>query len=417
MKRRVVTITAAILLILTLLSGCYTETNTDLTSASPDTSEQVSATPVDGVPTLSDTPSESPSESDTPPLDFSCDETACRPWQLAYLALLRDICQSDAKIISARDKDRGSEYWDELISEHYCLYDVDKDGIPEIFIRFGESEAEYRTKVYTCQNGSAVYAGEFISGHSALYTWPEDNAVLFYVAHMGYAEIYKISIKDGKINKTEIFTEAINGEDRDYTAPGSIVPGSVRLDDYRTMLTLPELTPLTLPIYAYYPETRPITDKSAGDSRKAITEVLAGTRHLYGVSGDGFNGDTGWMTFHDYCQPETVYEYARKHMKTQKSGWADFNQEGREECILYLVEDTEDAYKNDVYVILSEQDGTVYAYCLSYFDGEVFRDGVFSDDYGWSFGLSFYKNQCYEYEKAHDITIPPVEWEPHSFAD
>jgi len=90
----------------------------------------------------------------------------------------------------------------------------------------------------------------------------------------------------------------------------------------------------------------------------------------------------------------------------------DFNQDDREECILLLGEGEQATISSDKYIVLSEQDGIVYAYCINYScDKEVYQDGVFAGEFDWTFSISFYKNQCYTYTKAHDFNIPAVAWE------
>ena len=57
-----------------------------------------------------------------------------------------------------------------------------------------------------------------------------------------------------------------------------------------------------------------------------------------------------------------------------------------------------DRFPDTRYVIFSEQQGTVYAYCLNYMDsyeleGQTFRSDLMED----VFGVSFDKEQCYKY--------------------
>lgn len=355
------------------------------------------------------------SEPQTP--DFSYDESSCSSWQLAYVALLQEIITRETPVRTADSNGRSDENGDQL-SSSYCLYDVDKDGIPEIFIRFGNCEANYRTEVYTCRNGSVLSLGEYPSGHSCLYTFPNENAVLLSWGYMGYAEMDKIGISNNALVFKEILTEDISqNPEANYTAADKIVPGSVYLPEFRTALNLPQYAPLTLPIYDYGKTGSNANNLNATDDsgKKAINEVLAGTRKLYGVSGDGYGGDTGWMSFSEYRRPGGVDQYAKQPLQLRKTGWVDFNNDGLAECILVLGEKSGNAGSSDKYVILCEQNGVVYAYCINYScDYEVYQDGVFAGESDWAFGISFYKNQCYQYGKFHDPSKDSIIWDTYN---
>ncbi len=348
-----------------------------------------------------------------PTPNFSIDESACKLWQLAYVTLLRQTINNEKPVRIAHSEGNFNDS-DPQLSDSYWLYDVDKDGIPEIFIKYGNCEADFYTEVYTYKNESLIHIGDFPSGHTSLYTWPEENAVLLVWGHMGYAEMDKLSIVNGELAFKNIFTEDISqNPGEEYTETEKIVPGAAYLEAYRTTLNLPQYTSLTLPVYNYYPGTSPAADGGRGN--KAIQEVLAGNKKLYGVSADGFGGDTGWMFFKDYCQPGAASKYASQPLEILKSGWVDFNQDGREEGILLMGEGAQSSISDDIYVVISEQDGIVYAYCINFgCREEVYQDGVFAvydSDIDVSFGISFYKNQCYTYSKAYDINVPAITWE------
>ena len=78
--------------------------------------------------------------------------------------------------------------------------------------------------------------------------------------------------------------------------------------------------------------------------------------------------------------------------------WLDFNGDGRREALLTVRNAEGDRFLDTKYVIFSEQGGTVYAYCLNYkenyeLDGIIFRSELMED----AFGVSFDKEQCYQY--------------------
>lgn len=354
--------------------------------------------------------------------DFTYDESSLADWQRGYAGFLRALCAEEAAV---RDIDRPdydpNAYPGEIgmLSESYCLYDIDKDGTPELFIRYGNSEAAYHTCVYGWVGGTMAELGGFSSGHAALYTWPGENAVAFNWGHMGGHYVDRISLADGALAFEEVFSEDIGPQDT-YTDMADIVPGSTYLQEARTTLWLTFSqeagstadTPLLLPVYDYGRErTRRETDPDRdAAARRAVTAVLEDGAVFYGASADGFGGDTGWMTLEQYLAPGGVDSYADMSQAVEKLSWVDMDGDGQTECLLSL-EDAEGW--PDQYVILREQGGTVYAYCVNYCGGgSVNAEGVFyHPEYGEPFAVSFWKNQCYQYTVPYDETVPDVEWE------
>lgn len=235
--------------------------------------------------------------------------------------------------------------------------------------------------------------------------------------HMGGHYVEKISLVDGTLTFEEVFSENISPENP-YTEIEDIVPGSTYLRAVRTTLGLTFLEeagsdadqPLLLPIYDYGREqVRQETDMDRdAAARAAITAVLEDGATFYGVSADGFGGDTGWTALEQYLAPSGVDRYADTPQTLDKLAWMDVDGDGQTECLLSL-RDAEGW--PDQYVILSEQDGTVYGYCVNYCgDDSVNADGVFYQ-YGEPFAVSFWKDQCYQYTVSCDGTVPDVEWE------
>lgn len=356
--------------------------------------------------------------------DFTYDESGSADWQRAYADFLRDLCKREAAVrnIDRPDYD-PNEYPSEtgMLSEGYCLYDVDKDGVPEMMIRYGNCEAAYHTYVYGWVDGAVAELGDFYSGHSSLYTWPGENAVAFNWGHMGGHYVEKISLVGGALAWEAIFDEGMEEPIREaYTDMADIVPGSTYLREVRTTLGLTYLEeagsdadqPLTLPIYDYGRERteQEIDPGRDAAARQAITSVLEDGAAFYGASSDMFGGDTGWMTLEQYLASGGVDRFADTPQTIEKLAWVDTDQDGQRECVLRLR--SEEGWP-DQYIIFSEQDGTVYAYCVNYCGSyEIGTNGVFHDvEWADTFAVSFWKDQCYLYTVPYDETVPAVEWE------
>lgn len=86
----------------------------------------------------------------------------------------------------------------------YYLSDIDKNGIPELLLRYGTCEADVKLLVFTYKKGKAVKIGETSCGHSAFYAYPNENGLIMREAHMSYEYVHKLSISNGKLKITEI---------------------------------------------------------------------------------------------------------------------------------------------------------------------------------------------------------------------
>ncbi len=340
-------------------------------------------------------------EDDVPPGEYA-------PWQEGYAAFLRDQRQREGELKNWMDTaipEQKSEdperrdAWGES-SDDYSLYDVDKDGIPELFVRYGGCEASYYTICYAFREGEIVEVGDFPSGHSCLYTWPGENGAVYVWGHMWTAYIKKLWFQDGKLAFAEDFYEELARPGEESSAdkdPAFFVPGSEYVQTYQSPTHWrPGDSPApTLPVYEYGAWPRRLeTPLDDAEVRAAVGRVLWEGAPLFGVSGDGFDGDTGAVTLEEYlalealgpdnAQPLTVSEYA----------WADVNGDGQTDCVLRLEKDWE-TWSSVDYTILSLREGTVYAYFLGSNDGFwVTPDGTV---YFGEKRVSFYKNQCYTF--------------------
>lgn len=370
-------------------------------------------------PTVAPAPEPTPVQFRVQEADVPTGEYA--PWQEGYAAFLVELRQKEGELKNWIDTAPDQEINEDMerwiayndASDSYSLYDVDKDGIPELFVCYGNCEAAYHTICYAFRDGQVVEAGEFHSGHSRLDTWPGENAVLFAWGHMGSAYWEKYSMVDGVLtSQGEIFSELIWGTDQEeYTRSDRLVPGAEYIPPYRTPTQWrPGDSPaLLLPIYDYgaYPRQDPVPMEE-GAVRAAIGKILWEGAELYGVSGDGFDGDTGWTTLADYLKPGAASPYKEEPLTVTEYAWADVNGDGQTDCVLHL---------DNCYTVLSVEEGTVYAYFLGFNDSfGVDPDGsVYLRYYEWWKQVSFYKNQCYDFTAPRD----PVEgcdlaWDPYS---
>ena len=360
-------------------------------------------TPEQGGTTVPEEEAQTPETSAEPEKSETPKEPEYADWQVAYAAFLGGLAEQ-VKVLRDSTRPDYDPNTVELeigeISGTYVLYDIDKDGVPELLLRYGLGEAGYHTTVYGYMDGTVSELGDVPTGHTSLYTWPGENAVAYNWGHMGGHFVDQLSIVDGALEETKFFEEDnFNDPEKPYTSMSDIVPGSTYLRETRTLAELPELGGLTLPIYDYGRERAELDPERDEEARQAIGTALKDGGAFYGVTADGFGGDTGWTTLKDYLQPGGVTEYADLPMEiTAPWAWEDFNGDGQRETVVTVRNAEGDRFSDTRYVIFAEQEGTVYAYCMNYMenyqlDGIIFRSELWED----AFGVSFDRYQCYEY--------------------
>lgn len=101
----------------------------------------------------------------------------------------------------------------------YALYDLDKDGIQEIIITAGTSEADWNNSVYTVSNQAAVMMGSFGTTVS-LYVAEDGNGLYAVHGHMGNETIYQITKNGSQLGITTVSQREIS-ETEDYYSNGN----------------------------------------------------------------------------------------------------------------------------------------------------------------------------------------------------
>lgn len=394
-------------------------------------------------PEMTEAPEESPGPSGTPEpaeVDSDLPRREYQPWQVGYMDFLTALAEADRDHLGdetayaglAVDQrgvycmDAGEELGMTMVmsmgSEYYYLYDVDEDGVPELFVQYGDCEAAYTTQCYAYREGQIVCIGEFDMGHSGLYTHPGKSAVLRSEGHMGYKEVYEYPMEGGVLTEERVlFSE----EDvQEYTPTEEIVPGARfirrlyarRGEDDQSYWTgrapYSAGKAMLLPI-CDWGVGRPATGNSTERARAAILAAMRGEGEVVGVSGDHFNGDVGPMPWEEYIQTVTAVPNAQVTAKIAAHFWQDMNGDGQQECVLRLESEMrrgDETWSGEDMVLLSEQDGTVYAYCFDFYDRDDFRADGTIQNYDGRLALSFWKDQCYEYMAGDEGSAQAVEW-------
>lgn len=250
----------------------------------------------------------------------------------------------------------------------YFLYDIDKDGLPELIVEGSGAEANRRGYVFSQDSGHSVFVGSFSIGHTSLYTYPDENGILLYLAHMGGLRIDRIKLENLELAEETIVPIIEEYAAADYPQIETFVPGAVKLS-YFCQVTNPILFRTWNSIISWL---------ETGESFSApASSWPEGNENFFEnlVSSDG-NVVYRGVIYRDLKTPlqpfSSLMDYERKTYSNSNSSekhklsflygfYKDFNCDGITDCLLLL---TDESDKLRIPVILSYDSGTVYAYLM-----------------------------------------------------
>lgn len=305
----------------------------------------------------------------------------------------------------------------------YTLYDMDKDGIPELVLHFGRSTAGAEGNLYSFRGGEAVLLKEFAFGGNYLSSYPNGNGMIFRHARMGGQNVKLWTLETGQIVESEpLFSEEVKANL--YTPIGKIVDGSVDLTEF----PLDTLAPLL-----QYEEWEKVIHpkRSRGDlDTKARTRFPENNSNFFQNVIDGNKPVIPIAVSREYdlmwnkpATVETLYADAERAMAESSSNYqflksgdyidfrnrtvkyADINGDGQLEAIISFSKQLDEYWFLQQTIILSEQEGTVFAYELM--DIEVLsadssgilyyykNDWVVNSTYEYAFKLFYNRESCF----------------------
>jgi hypothetical protein len=408
-------------MILTGMTGC--SAGVKIAELTQDDTMVITENPADGSSEESGISEEEPNTdiSGTTDLNEEAEADQNLQWKDAYKALMKELVNGNfGEDLPFFGYLPGDPEYDQLTEygygvNGYYLYDVDKDGVPELVVKFGTGEADFDGRLYLFDGEHAVYAGELPLGHSAMATCPAQNGIILNYGHMGVAYMQKISLVDGELTFEDLLEESLSDDpDDSYTLPGEVIPGA----DFLSLMKPGD----TLPIDTYEIWS---ANMNADIDATATADEMLEQRYLdtilhngtvVGITADGYGGDTGTCTMEEYLGPNMVNPYSDSGMVVEAYTCIDMNEDGTEECVLRLreadQEETDDI--SGKWVVLSEQDSTVYAYCINYqMTYTLLENGAFRPNNEFdtnNFRMLFDKDQCFLYYTGLDEKHAEAEW-------
>ena len=300
-------------------------------------------------------------------LTGSISAAAENEWQEAYRGLLDEMV-----------RERDPQYRNDVaIESSYLLYDVDKDGTPELIMKTGTCEADYQGTLYTCRDGAAVKVDEFGLGHSSLYSDPGENGIILHNGHMGYAFGARFSLVDGQLAYEDIFEDNLNSrlqedEDAEYIPVEHFVPGACYLTLCDAELDLPIIhyEEIRQALDGEFPKAAELTWPNGDEEFYA--KVLTENWTVHAVPTDRFANRPGKIGFQDLLKKDVAAQWMGGDLQILGAQPADLNGDGKLEGVLELAED---GSGSRICIYLAEQDGEVYAYLQNYAPEAIAVDG------------------------------------------
>jgi hypothetical protein len=290
-------------------------------------------------------------------------------WVGAYSAIL-DAKQAEA---AAQEREAGYDlYWE------YTIYDIDKDGAPELIVKMGTCEADYHGALYTFAGGQALLVTEEIGlGHSSFYTDPDENGIILMQGHMGYAWAQRLRLENSSLSGELLYEDDLNARletdpEAEYLYPGDVIPGAVYLTPFRLDLRLPlhQYEQILGCLTGRFPVSPGALTYPNGDP-DFFYELIGGNGTVTALSADGFANSPGRIGFRDLMKQDVAANWMSGDLEIRSTQLADLNGDGKAECIVELSKgDPGDLMR----FFLCEEGGTVYAYLNNYAMGELTVD-------------------------------------------
>lgn len=335
-------------------------------------------------------------------------------WKSAYRAIIENAKMNG----SGRDSDS------ELHS--YTLYDIDKNGIPELILHFGTSTAGSHGRVYGYFGDSAALLKDFAYGGNFFASYPEGNGILFAHARMGGQSVKLWMLVNDRIIESEaLFTEALEGR-LQYSDISDIISGSTNLTEFPGDTFYPldcyeewadDLSPFIIPVNreARFPQNDPDFYQNVIEGLVPLVPCLVSVEYddLWKHSFSAGN------TFLDLVKaainvgamyrtvPENILETG-----SHSIGYYNLNGDGQLEAVCSFLFPLNKEEVLQFSIILSEQAGEVYAYTLmskavTDVDSEgvlyyYFRDPMFSLDVHTEYAFKLH----FERDRAFIVRVP-----------
>ena len=319
------------------------------------------------------------------------------------------------------------------VQERLTSEKIRKDGLASIIKYEGDNETlvwkhpiedfnlgsqlivhESQEAVFFRDGQALCVCDEIGLGHSSYYSDPDENGVVLFGGHMGYAWAQRLRLEGNGIRSEDLYEDDLNARlaedpEADYVYPGDVIPGSVYLPLFRMALRLPleKLDEIEENLSGRFPGAA--ADIVFSEEELALYErLIASNDVVIAVSADGYTNSPGPIGFQELLRQDAAADYMTGDLSIQSAQPADLNGDGKPEYVLFL--STADDI-NRFCCCLHEQDGTVYAYLFSYYA----PDAAVDSNGNLYFAAEYYQELyrlIFDGEEALTLTLPPEYYMP-----
>lgn len=121
-------------------------------------------------------------------------------WRTAYAEFLENLCEEEKAVLNIDRPDYDPNDYPaqaENLSKEYFLYDLDRDGVPELVIRSNHYRSDIR--FLTVRDGAAAEAGRLDGRYMQFYTSPDQPGIIVRETPKGPVFVFRIWIEDGEL--------------------------------------------------------------------------------------------------------------------------------------------------------------------------------------------------------------------------
>ena len=340
---------------------------------------------------------ENTEEKETSQSESTAEASSYSGFKKAYIDLLNEEARKNAPNLT-EDNSRSIN--------GYRIYDIDKDGTPELWVEYGSCEADFHASLYKYDGEEAKLISEEIPmGHTSVLAIPDENGFLLHWSHMGGEQFTKQTLENDELVSELLYEGSTIDEDSQtgeqnatFKSPQEIHPGSYGLSSFSYDNTYPieiyeaiSSDPVTGDTKNYtYPDNNP----------DFFTDIIDNDTNVNAVALDKYMKTPGKVTFGKLLSDGTIYEYAKAPMEVKDITYADLNGDSVYECIFYITDSEGSRHR----AIMSAQEDEVYVYLGYYpYEDSITEDGFFvinpeySSDDDSLFRILYDKEKCFTY--------------------
>ena len=283
-------------------------------------------------------------------------------WKNAYKEVLRiEFTEADL---------RGAEV-------RYTIWDINRDGQPELIVTTRTCDADHEAAVFSVQNGIATKIGSFSVFVGSIYGDIFGDGLYLYKGYMGSYGIDHITYdRVAGMHSDKLISKSLEDDEYAYPEITDFIYGARKLAlvDISNALLMEEYKSIPDYMNGVFPKQQLLRfpNDDPGFFMKTIQNNLP-----VKWSRVGFRGAHDNVPFQTLLNKDFLFYEELDILKMQI---ADLNGDGKVECVLDLHSKTNSDVSTDVRLYLCEQNGEIHVYVAEPFDMYSYTYGNMSAD-------------------------------------